>query len=89
MSDKCSHRDASAEVSTVTFPATVEKVIPSRHAGEPDKAQIALDNGEDLYREIRIENTLKDDRGKPVELKEGAEVKVTIAAEPEATVKKN
>jgi predicted DNA-binding antitoxin AbrB/MazE fold protein len=48
---------------------------------EPEKVQIAVHGAEELYREIRVENTLQDANGKPVSLKKGAEVEVTIAAE--------
>ena len=37
--------------------------IPSRHPSQPDKAEISIESGEDFYREIRIDNVLKDDDG--------------------------
>jgi len=67
---------------TITLPGTVEKIIPPLVPNEPEKAQIAVHGAEELYREIRVENTLQDADGKPVSLKKGAEVEVTIAAEP-------
>jgi len=44
-----------------------------------------VEGADHLYREIRIENTLTDENGDKVRLKQGAEVEVTIAAQPEAT----
>jgi hypothetical protein len=76
------------EKATVTLPGTVEKIIPSIHPGEPEKAQITVEGAEDLYREIRVENTLQDAAGQPVKLKKGAEVDVTIEAHPTDTVPK-
>jgi hypothetical protein len=76
------------EKATVTLPGTVEKIIPSLDPEEPEKAQIAVEGAEELYREIRIENTLQDEAGNVVSLRKGAEVEVTIAAEPEATTPK-
>jgi hypothetical protein len=73
---------------SVTLSGTVEKVIKPPHPNLPEKAQIAVENAEDLYREIRIENVLTDAKGNEVGLKEGAEVEVTVAAEPEATTGK-
>ena len=70
------------EKATVTLPGTVEKIIHSIDPDEPDKAQIAVEGAEELYREIRIENTLQDKEGKDVALKQGAEVDVTIEADP-------
>ena len=64
---------------------TVEKVIKPPHPSIPEKAQIAVHGADDLYREIRVENVLKDDEGKKVALKEGAGVEVKIEADPEAT----
>jgi hypothetical protein len=71
----------------VTLPGVVEKIIPANPVG-PEKAQISVEGGEDLYREIRVENSLHDADGKPVRLKPGAHVDVTIEAEKEATVPK-
>jgi len=64
----------------VTLPGTVEKVIKPV-ADEPEKAQIAIHDGDPLYREIRIENSLKDASGKEVHLKENEEVDVTVEAD--------
>ncbi len=71
---------------SVTLPGTVEKIIKPVHPEGKEKAQIAVDGADDLYREIRIENTLKDEDGKKVRLKEGAEVDVTVEADHKATV---
>jgi hypothetical protein len=70
---------------SVTLPATVEKVIPPFNPGEPEKAQIAIEGADDLYREIRIENVLTDQDGTQVRLKKGAEIEVTVEAPPQAT----
>ena len=43
-------------------PGTVKKIIKPRH-GEPEKAEIAVHDADDLYKEIRIENTLEDAHG--------------------------
>jgi hypothetical protein len=66
----------------------VEKIIKSPDPKEPDKAQIAVEGGEDLYREVRINNVLKNHNGEIVSLKEGAKVDVTIEADPKETIKK-
>ncbi len=70
---------------STTLPATVEKIIKSPYPDVPEKAQIAVEGADHLYRELRIENTLIDENGGKVHLKKGAEVEVTIEAEPEAT----
>ena len=47
------------------------KIIQPRVGSEPERAQIAVDRGDDLYNELRIENTLIDDGGNEVQLKQG------------------
>ena len=73
------------EKSNVTMPGTVEKIIPPVLPSGPEKAQIALEGGEELYREIRIDNSLTNENGDEVRLKKGAEVEITVEADPEAT----
>ena len=69
----------------VTLPGTVENIIATKYTGEPEKAEIAIDGADPLYKEIRIENTLQDEEGNEVSLKPGAQVDVTIEAEPDVT----
>lgn len=69
----------------VTLPGTVEKIIKPISPDVPEKAQIAVEGAEDLYKEIRIDNVLEDEKGKKVKLKQGAEVEVTVEAERKAT----
>lgn len=76
---------ASDEKPSITLPGTVEKIIKPPHPSVLEKVQIAIEGADDLYREIRIENVLTDKNDEEVALKEGAEVEVTVAAEPEAT----
>jgi hypothetical protein len=85
---KTKDESPSEEKASVTLPGTVEKIIPAVGHHEPEKAQIAVEGADDLYREIRIDNTLQDEAGDDVSLKKGAEVEVTIAADPDATTKK-
>ncbi|HZR64631.1 MAG TPA: hypothetical protein VFA85_05740 [Terriglobales bacterium] len=76
-----------SEKPSKTMPAVVEKVI--KPYGEPEKAQIAVEGADHLYREIRIDNTLTDEHGRKVRLKPGAEVEVTVEADPDDTAPKN
>lgn len=74
-----------AKVST-TLPGKVERVIhPHPQSGEPEKAQIGVEGADHLYREIRVPNRLVDEKGQKVKLREGAEVEVTIEADPVVT----
>jgi hypothetical protein len=76
--------DRPDEKAAVTLPGTVEKIIPPIAPGQPEKAQIAVEGAEHLYKEIRVENALQDESGNEMALKEGAKVEVTIEADPEA-----
>ena len=88
MSEKPQDVAPEADKTSVTLAGTVEKIIPSLHPEIPEKAQIAIEGADHLYREIRVENTLHDDEGKTVALKPGAEVEVTIQADPNDTIPK-
>jgi hypothetical protein len=74
-----------SEKASATLPGTAEKIIKSPFPSEPEKAQIAVEGADHLYKEIRIENALTDENGEKVQLKPSAEVKVTVEAESEAT----
>ena len=74
---------------STTKPGTVEKIVKSPFPGEPEKAQIVVEGADDLYRELRVENTLTDEKGDEVSLKQGADVEVIVEAEPEATKPKS
>ncbi len=77
-----------SDKAAVTLPGKVEKIIKSPYPDEPEKAQVSVEGADDLYREIRIENTLHDENGIEVALKQGAEVDVVVQAHPEAIIEK-
>jgi hypothetical protein len=69
----------------VTLPGKVEKIIKPADPREPEKAQISIEGADTLYKEIRIENSLKDKNGDKVRLKKDADVDVTVEADKDAT----
>jgi hypothetical protein len=79
---------SSDEKPSTTIPGVVEKIIKPLGPHEPEKAQIAVEGADHLYREIRIENTMKNADGEVVGLKQGAPVDVVILADERDTVKK-
>ena len=81
-------KPAATEAANVTLPGTVEKVIKNPNPKEPDKAQIAVEGADELYREIRIDNALQDEKGKEVALKVGTKVEVTVEALADGTTAK-
>lgn len=78
-----------SEKAETSLPGTVEKIVKSHFPGECEKAEIALEGADHLYREIRIENVFTDGSGHEVHLKPGAKVEVTIKAEPESIISQN
>jgi len=67
---------------SVTMPGTVDRIIPSPHPSQPEKAQIAVDGADNRHRDLRIENALTDEHGDDVKLKKGTHVDVTVTVEP-------
>ena len=67
---------------------TVQKVIKPTFDHEKEKAEIGIEEADELYREIRVENILTDAEGNQVRLKQGAEVDVVVEADSDATIKK-
>jgi hypothetical protein len=78
-----------SEKPSTTLPANVEKIIKPVFPSQPERAQIAIHVADHLYREVRIENTRTDQNGEKLHLLPGAEVEVTIQADPEATTAKD
>jgi hypothetical protein len=78
----------SDEKPAVTLPATVEKIVQPVNPKSPEIAEIHIEGADPLYREIRVENTLKNEAGEEVKLKKGSHVDVTIEADKDATVPK-
>ena len=68
---------------------TVQKLIQPAYPTAPEKAQISISEADHLYREIRVENVLVDERGEKRALKPGADVDVTIEADSDATLKRS
>jgi len=66
----------------------VQKIVESTYPGPVEKVEISVAAAEDLFREIRIENTFIDIDGQLVALKHGARVDVTFEADTNDTVKK-
>ena len=67
----------------------VQRIIKPAHREDVEKAEITINDADHLYKEIRIENTLHDEKNKPVKLKPGADVDVVVEADSDATVPKD
>lgn len=71
-----------------TVSGTVQKVIRRVYGRHTEFVEITIPEAEDLFRELRIENTLADLDGQVVALKQGAHVDVTFEADEKDTAKK-
>ena len=78
-----------SEQPSATMPGTVDKIIPSPGPSQPEKAQIAIEEADHGYQDLRIENTLTDENGDDVRLEKGAHVEVTVTTEPAAGTNKD
>jgi type II secretory pathway component PulC len=67
------------------LPGVVEKIIKSPGTDQPEKAQISIEGADELYKEIRIDNVMTDNKGKEARLTPGEQVDVTIEADSSAT----
>jgi hypothetical protein len=77
-----SAKENDSKKASTKLPGTVQRVIkPHPGSGEPEKAQIAVEGADDLYRELRVPNKLTDENGNPVKLKPGTEVEVKIESD--------
>jgi hypothetical protein len=70
---------------SITLPGTVNKVIPATSAGEAETVQIRVEAADELFREVRIKNTLISESGDKIKLELGSPVEVTIRAEAGST----
>jgi hypothetical protein len=73
----------------VKKPGTVQKIIKTPDPKEPEKAEIVVHGADDLYKELRIENTLEAEQGEKRKLKEGAQVEVVVEADEKETLPKD
>lgn len=77
-SEQPSDGKARVESPVLTLRGVIEKILPRLGAYAPEKVQIMIEGADDLYRELRFDNTLKDGGGKHVTLRQGARVNVKI-----------
>ena len=80
MDDPRDDEKVEQEIPSIKLHGVVDKIVPSNHPSQPEKAQIVIKEAEELYKEIRIDNALHDGGGEKVKLKHGTEVDVTIEA---------
>ena len=62
---------------------SVKKIITPVLPNEPEKAEIQIDEADDLYKEIRIENVVTDEKGEKDILEPGEDVDIVLEADPD------
>jgi hypothetical protein len=63
----------------------VTRILRPFYDPDAEKAQVEIEGADDLYREIRVDNVVTDDKGEKARLKPGAKVDVIVEADPAAT----
>jgi hypothetical protein len=71
-----------------TLSGRVQKIVQRVYRNQQEHVEIAIQEAEDLFREIRIENSFTGVNGEIVALKQGASVDLTFEADAKDTVKK-
>ena len=66
-----------------TLRGAVKKVIKPIIPSEPEKAEIEIPEADELYREIRIDNVVTDEKGEKAKLIPGEDVDVTVETDTE------
>ena len=66
----------------------VEQIIRPAVPGDGEKVQIGIEEADQLYREIRVENVVADEKGEKSKLKPGEDVDVIVEADSDAAQKK-
>ena len=78
MDDPNDDQKVEQETPHIKLHGVVDKIVPSNHPSQPEKAQIVVREAEELYKEIRIDNALHDGGGEKVKLKRGTELDITV-----------
>ena len=73
-----------SDKSSAILPGTPQKVIKSRFPSQPEQAQINVEGADHLYREIRIDRTLRNQSSDEI-ITPGAHVEVTLEADAKDT----
>jgi hypothetical protein len=70
-----------SDIPTTTLPGTVKDIMKSPLQGEPERAQILIEEADHSYQDVHSENTLIDEKGEEVRLKPGAKCRLRFEAE--------
>jgi hypothetical protein len=71
-----------------TVPAVAKQIIKPRFPHQAEKVEISISEADELFREIRIENSFSDHTGQTLGLVAGADLDITFEADRKDTVKK-
>jgi hypothetical protein len=68
--------------------AIARQVIPPRYPHEVEKVEISISEAEDLFREVRFENSFRDAMGNELSIRAGAELDVRLETNTSSLMKK-
>ena len=75
--------EAGGNIASKNFRAIATQVIKPAYGDGPEKVEIRIPEADDLFREIRVENSFSDLTGTTLPLKAGMDVRVTLEAKVE------
>ena|SRR5215831_19895080 len=70
------------------MPATVKQIIPQRHSLGVERVEITIPEAEDLFREIRVENSFVNENGTVLAIKPAAKLDVRLEATADSFVER-
>jgi hypothetical protein len=85
--DRASNRQRTSSWKKVS--GNVQKIIKDAYNYRADVLEIDIPEADDLFREVRIENTFTDPDGQNVSLKQGAHLEIRFEAEAKDIVRKS
>jgi len=71
-----------------TVPAVAKQIIKPKFSNQPEKVEISLSQADELFREIRIENSFSSETGQALGLVAGEALDVTFEANVKDMVKR-
>ena len=68
--------------------AIAKRIIRASYAGQVEKVEVRIPEADELFSEIRVENSFRDDNGAVLAIRAGENLDVTLEAKPASFVKK-
>ena len=74
------HQSSRAETASKVLPAVASRVIQPRYSNVVERVEIRIPTADDLYNEIRVENSFTDKKGRTLSVQPGTPLDLKIEA---------